>query len=86
MAAAASWRRQMAPAGGAAHMVAIGAAEVVWEGDASATACRACARAFGLFLRRHHCRHCGTLVCHNCSRCRLTHRDGPTDDRLHRLW
>ncbi|XP_053209790.1 rabankyrin-5-like [Panonychus citri] len=39
-------------------------AEPVWtEGDA----CAECSRKFGIQLRRHHCRHCGRVLCSNCS-------------------
>lgn len=38
-----------------------------WVSDDSRADCTACARQFGLFLRRHHCRPCGGLFCHDCS-------------------
>eukprot|EP01047_Picozoa_sp_COSAG01_P063218 COSAG01_NODE_8155_length_2898_cov_5.062522_2_plen_313_part_00 len=38
-----------------------------WVSDDSRPDCTACARQFGLFLRRHHCRSCGGLFCHDCS-------------------
>ncbi len=39
----------------------------VWEADTEGNTCRACHREFSLFVRRHHCRRCGKLVCGNCS-------------------
>ncbi|KAM0793137.1 hypothetical protein ACM66B_000613 [Microbotryomycetes sp. NB124-2] len=38
-----------------------------WEADDSAKACRRCGRKFSFFLRKHHCRRCGLLVCSYCS-------------------
>ena len=35
--------------------------------DADAPTCRGCERAFGLLLRRHHCRRCGRVFCDACS-------------------
>jgi len=32
------------------------------------TECQLCARGFGIFSRRHHCRACGKCVCEKCSR------------------
>lgn len=43
-----------------------------WVEDAAEDTCAACARAFGLLVRRrHHCRRCGRLFCDACSACRL---------------
>lgn len=39
-----------------------------WLDDATATKCRDCERRFTTFLRRHHCRICGKIFCHNCTR------------------
>jgi len=39
-----------------------------WTPDHEATTCEVCARGFGIFLRRHHCRLCGNCVCGACSR------------------
>ena len=30
-----------------------------WQKDSDAKTCNACKKAFGLFVRRHHCRRCG---------------------------
>ncbi|KAJ2359774.1 hypothetical protein H4S02_012150, partial [Coemansia sp. RSA 2611] len=40
----------------------------VWAPDESAARCYICFRAFTLFVRRHHCRACGNIVCNACSR------------------
>ncbi|KAJ1899783.1 hypothetical protein LPJ81_004071, partial [Coemansia sp. IMI 209127] len=40
----------------------------VWDPDESAGHCYICFRGFTLFLRRHHCRACGKIVCNACSR------------------
>lgn len=39
-----------------------------WLDDSSATKCRDCDRKFTTFLRKHHCRICGKIFCHNCTR------------------
>lgn len=39
-----------------------------WLDDATATKCRDCDRKFTTFLRKHHCRICGKIFCHNCTR------------------
>ncbi|ORZ15399.1 hypothetical protein BCR41DRAFT_62533 [Lobosporangium transversale] len=38
-----------------------------WESDHKAIECRECHRKFSLWLRRHHCRRCGHVVCDRCS-------------------
>ena len=38
-----------------------------WQPDSAATTCNKCGAAFGFFSRRHHCRHCGLVVCGACS-------------------
>ena len=35
--------------------------------DRIVTHCFKCGATFGLFLRKHHCRSCGRIFCHNCS-------------------
>jgi len=35
--------------------------------DGDSPTCLACAAEFGVLLRRHHCRRCGGLFCHDCS-------------------
>ncbi|KAA3674465.1 uncharacterized protein DEA37_0009813, partial [Paragonimus westermani] len=40
----------------------------VWIPDSEATHCMVCTTSeFSLVNRRHHCRHCGKVVCHKCS-------------------
>ncbi|KAF9364313.1 hypothetical protein BGX34_001899 [Mortierella sp. NVP85] len=41
--------------------------EAKWELDHKAIECRECHRKFSLWLRRHHCRRCGHVVCDRCS-------------------
>ena len=38
-----------------------------WVDDSKATHCYSCNSEFSLFIRRHHCRYCGKIFCHNCS-------------------
>lgn len=40
---------------------------VRWEPDESTADCRRCHRKFTFFLRKHHCRKCGMVVCAHCS-------------------
>eukprot|EP01047_Picozoa_sp_COSAG01_P028199 COSAG01_NODE_1887_length_8982_cov_15.771474_5_plen_675_part_00 len=43
-----------------------------WVPDSQVTACMQCTKTFGwLQKKRHHCRHCGWVVCGNCSRRKL---------------
>jgi hypothetical protein len=42
-----------------------------WVSDDSSDLCQRCCMKFTLFNRRHHCRHCGRLVCDNCSKHRV---------------
>lgn len=56
----------------------------VWMPDEYAKACLVCFKEFSMFLRKHHCRSCGIVVCHFCSRnsfC-ITYKDG---ERLARV-
>ncbi|CAD7701764.1 unnamed protein product [Ostreobium quekettii] len=39
-----------------------------WMPDTSTTECMKCRSKFGVFSRRHHCRACGLIFCHDCSR------------------
>lgn len=43
----------------------------LWTPDAQSKYCSLCKAEFSTFFRRHHCRHCGTLVCDNCSNRRV---------------
>jgi len=38
-----------------------------WQPDSAAATCKLCQAGFGFFSRRHHCRHCGLVVCGACS-------------------
>jgi hypothetical protein len=38
-----------------------------WVPDAESETCPGCAKGFGMFRWRHHCRRCGVLVCDGCS-------------------
>ncbi|KAJ1959189.1 hypothetical protein GGI12_004465 [Dipsacomyces acuminosporus] len=40
----------------------------VWDPDESTEECYICFREFSLFVRKHHCRACGKIVCNSCSR------------------
>lgn len=42
-----------------------------WDHDSSSKACVLCRKTFTMTFRRHHCRHCGRLVCQPCSSKRL---------------
>ncbi|KAI1320567.1 hypothetical protein EDD11_000529 [Mortierella claussenii] len=47
--------------------VSVPVIEPKWESDHKAIECRECHRKFSLWLRRHHCRRCGHVVCDRCS-------------------
>jgi hypothetical protein len=47
----------------AGRMVPAGA----WTADLGVTQCEQCRAAFGMFLRKHHCRRCGQIFCWECS-------------------
>uniref|UniRef100_A0AAV1T6C4 FYVE-type domain-containing protein n=1 Tax=Peronospora matthiolae TaxID=2874970 RepID=A0AAV1T6C4_9STRA len=40
---------------------------VQWESDVHVATCRLCHSDFSLVKRRHHCRHCGRVMCSDCS-------------------
>lgn len=47
--------------------------KAAWESNSSSSACTLCLKKFGRLVgRRHHCRHCGRLVCQSCSSQRLS--------------
>ncbi|KAH7476862.1 Steroidogenic acute regulatory protein, mitochondrial [Phytophthora ramorum] len=48
-----------------------------WVEDAAARSCAKCVRAFSLVNRRHHCRVCGEIFCHACSRTRMVLATNP---------
>ncbi|EDQ89478.1 uncharacterized protein MONBRDRAFT_25157 [Monosiga brevicollis MX1] len=39
----------------------------IWQPDKDAPDCNSCHKAFSVTLRRHHCRVCGQIFCHDCS-------------------
>jgi len=39
----------------------------LWVQDIASTKCQLCSQSFTFFVRRHHCRNCGFLVCNDCS-------------------
>lgn len=41
--------------------------EPVWLPDESALRCQLCKKSFSVSRRRHHCRHCGRVICDKCS-------------------
>ncbi|KAI0486344.1 hypothetical protein F4859DRAFT_366203 [Xylaria cf. heliscus] len=43
-----------------------------WQPDTEVTHCPICGVRFSIFLRRHHCRKCGRVVCDGCSPHRIT--------------
>ncbi|KAI1431017.1 hypothetical protein GGR50DRAFT_127188 [Xylaria sp. CBS 124048] len=43
-----------------------------WQPDSEAINCSICDARFGMFIRKHHCRKCGRVVCHSCSPHRIT--------------
>lgn len=38
-----------------------------WVADDQSCECASCHGAFRVAMRKHHCRHCGRIVCYNCS-------------------
>lgn len=40
---------------------------VGWIIDSDIDCCIICNNEFGFFLRKHHCRSCGNIICHDCS-------------------
>ncbi|KAK0630017.1 FYVE zinc finger-domain-containing protein [Bombardia bombarda] len=52
-----------------------GAPELVlprWQPDIEVTYCPICKTQFSIFIRKHHCRKCGRVVCNSCSPHRIT--------------
>ncbi|KAM7200459.1 FYVE zinc finger domain containing protein [Rhypophila sp. PSN 637] len=43
-----------------------------WQPDAEVTYCPICTTQFSVFVRKHHCRKCGRVVCNSCSPHRIT--------------
>jgi len=38
-----------------------------WQKDRDVKNCTKCKNPFSLFVRKHHCRHCGQIFCEECS-------------------
>ncbi|KAH6853662.1 FYVE zinc finger-domain-containing protein [Chaetomium sp. MPI-CAGE-AT-0009] len=43
-----------------------------WQPDSEQTYCPICGTQFSIFVRKHHCRKCGRVVCNSCSPHRIT--------------
>jgi hypothetical protein len=43
--------------------MAVACGPALWVSDEERESCQSCRAAFGLFLRRHHCRRCGDVFC-----------------------
>ena len=80
--------RKLSVGGGASDDLASPrAAEAVaplWAPNDSATSCSKCLEPFTLMRRRHHCRHCGDLICGPCSESRV-HITGLYEDKAVRV-
>jgi hypothetical protein len=46
-----------------------------WQRDSDHLNCQCCTRRFTFFLRRHHCRSCGRVICIKCSPYQGAYRD-----------
>ncbi|KAH9097465.1 hypothetical protein LEN26_016995 [Aphanomyces euteiches] len=50
-----------------------------WVSDSKRTTCKVCVQKFSMFLRKHHCRLCGEVICKNCAMSAvLDHTPGST--------
>jgi len=58
------------------------AAKPLWAQDSTSSDCACCKKAFTIYLRRHHCRKCGCLVCSACSKRRMKLHGGNTPERV----
>ena len=45
---------------------------IAWKEDSKTKNCTLCEKKFSLTKRRHHCRKCGEIFCHSCSKTKLT--------------
>ena len=50
------------------HPHSVATLSQAWEYDDVYDNCYRCSTRFSIFERKHHCRHCGKIFCHNCSR------------------
>ncbi|KAJ1477110.1 hypothetical protein T484DRAFT_3046532 [Baffinella frigidus] len=39
-----------------------------WQPDKSTKVCSTCSKGFNVLMRRHHCRHCGRVICGSCGK------------------
>ncbi|KAH8175924.1 FYVE zinc finger domain-containing protein [Sarocladium implicatum] len=63
-------RRTQYPSAGVQHSERGEEPEFVlprWQPDAEVTYCPICQTQFSIFVRKHHCRKCGRVVCNSCS-------------------
>ncbi|EQC36848.1 hypothetical protein SDRG_05678 [Saprolegnia diclina VS20] len=42
-----------------------------WVADDTVVECMSCSQSFGMAMRKHHCRHCGRVICYRCSSNRI---------------
>jgi rabenosyn-5 len=49
------------------YVIAHERAIVPWVDDKDVRLCPTCAKTFNLTRRKHHCRLCGVMMCHDCS-------------------
>lgn len=63
--------------GGGGGVGELAAIAPLWKPDTNSPDCELCGTVFTLLYRRHHCRHCGVVVCDGCSskRFKLPHVD-----------
>lgn len=59
------WTRQESVAEAARAIKSL--ATATWQADEKVTNCMSCEVEFSIFVRRHHCRLCGQIFCHDCS-------------------
>ena len=50
-----------------------------WIPDAATNVCLLCNKTFTMLTRKHHCRHCGRVVCGACSKHRTKHSEFQTE-------
>lgn len=53
--------------GGATNVDPTGGGGNGWTPDRMTSRCKSCNREFSMTRRKHHCRNCGEIFCHNCS-------------------
>jgi len=50
--------------------------KMFWAKDEEVHDCTTCKKNFGLLFRRHHCRTCGQIFCHQCCKTEVEYEDG----------